>query len=68
MNHLPAIITLLTTFFKNDEQKVAYWLDTINVNLGGLRPIDMIKLGKEKKLLKFIENAAFKGGWDESDQ
>ena len=64
MNNWPAIIILLTTFFKNDESKVAMWLDSKNPLLGLQRPIEMIKIGRSKKLLKFMEVQLFKGSRD----
>lgn len=43
------------SFFK-DEVKTFLWFVTTNPLLGGCRPIDMILMGREKKLSDFIKN------------
>lgn len=49
-----AIINLHCVFDSNAE-KVTAWLNTKNLNLGGVRPIDMLLLGRSKKLNDWIE-------------
>lgn len=49
------IFGLLSIFFSNDTQKIAEWLNTENLLLRGFSPWDLVRSGKEKKLLKFIE-------------
>ena len=42
-------------FFKGDEDKAFLWFTTENPHLGYIKPISMIKTGRQKKLLKFIK-------------
>jgi hypothetical protein len=49
------ILRLLRGFFQNDENKVEYWLETKNLNLGGASPNFLIEIGRERKLLKTIK-------------
>jgi hypothetical protein len=56
MSYLEKIKLLLKDFF-NDEEKVELWLNTENFHLGGSKPNDLIKAGREKKVLVFIESA-----------
>ncbi len=49
-------INLVGNFFK-DEQKTHRWFKTINPALGNISPQTMIKMGRFKKLLKFIHYA-----------
>lgn len=49
------IIALLDNFFKNPV-KSDLWLRTKIPLLGNVRPWDMIEVGREDKLLKFIKN------------
>ena len=46
---------LVTGFFEGDYEKAKLWFDAPNSLLGGMKPNDMIELGREKKLLKFIK-------------
>jgi len=41
------------------------WFETPNPLLGGISPLDMIKIGRHEKLFKFIDNQIAEGGWDE---
>jgi len=50
------IADLVMGFFK-DEEKTRLWFHTENPMLGGIRPIDLIKLGRSEKLLKFVQTA-----------
>ncbi len=45
------------------EEKAEYWWKTENPSLGGLIPDYLIAIGREKKLLQFIECA--KEDWHE---
>ncbi len=47
----------LLKFFKGDHAKVKIWLDTPNPAPGIFSPMQMIKLGREKKLMMFIDDA-----------
>ncbi|MBY0379491.1 MAG: hypothetical protein K2P99_03705 [Burkholderiales bacterium] len=49
-------INLVAEFFRNEE-KTVLWFSAINPLLGDVSPRDMIKLGRFKKLLKFIQTA-----------
>jgi len=44
-------------FLGGDTMKTIAWFDTPNPGLGNVSPYDMIMLGKEKKLEKFIDDA-----------
>lgn len=50
------IIYHLATYFKGDYEKVSLWIKAKNPLLGNISAIDMISTGREKKLLKFIED------------
>ena len=49
-------IGLVHSFF-NDENKTMLWFKVPNPLLGDVAPRDMIKLGRFKKLFKFIQSA-----------
>ncbi len=49
-------INLVGTFFKNQE-KTILWFQISNPLLGGMSPRDMIRVGRFKKLLNFIQTA-----------
>ena len=49
-------INLVAGFFKNQD-KTILWFDTPNPLLGEQTPRDMIRIGRSKKLIKFIRNA-----------
>ena len=51
-----AAINLVGSFF-NDEQKTMLWFQMPNPMLGNITPKQMIKMGRFKKLLNFIQNA-----------
>lgn len=40
-----------------DYKKISKWLQTKNLNFGGYTPIELIFLGKGKKVKQFIDNA-----------
>lgn len=48
-------LNLVAGFFK-DEKKTVLWFSMPNPLLGGMSPRDMIRVGRFKKLLKFIHN------------
>lgn len=43
-------------YFKGDMEKVILWYRTSNPHLGWMQPVEMIVLGRERKLNKFIKN------------
>lgn len=49
-------INLVGTFF-NNHNKTILWFQISNPLLGGMSPRDMIRVGRFKKLLKFIQTA-----------
>ena len=49
-------INLVNEYFKNPE-KTMIWFKTPNVLLGESTPRDMIRMGKSKRLIKFVRNA-----------
>ncbi len=49
-------INLVGSFFQ-DEQKTMLWFQIPNPLLGNISPKQMIKMGRFKKLLNFIQNA-----------
>jgi hypothetical protein len=49
-------INLVADFFK-DKDKTILWFRMPNPLLGGISPKDMIRVGRFKKLLKFIQSA-----------
>lgn len=51
---LTYVVELLMQHFEGDEAKVAIWLDTKNPLLGGVKPLDMIAVGRGHKLVAFI--------------
>lgn len=46
---------LIFEIFNYDQKKTEDWVNTYNPNLGAT-PLEMIKQGREKKLLKWIRN------------
>lgn len=52
-----AIALNLVEGFFNDRQKTILWLSIPNPLLGGMAPRDMIRVGRFKKLLNFIQTA-----------
>jgi hypothetical protein len=49
-------INLVGSYFK-DEHKTVLWFQTVNPMLGNVSPKQMIRAGRFKKLLKFIQTA-----------
>lgn len=56
MDKLTIEIVLNVHCFFNDIDKTYAWLKTKNPLLGDLSPLDLIKLGKGRKILKFVIN------------
>jgi len=50
-------INLVAGFFKGDQEKTILWFFMQNPLLGGISPRDMIRVGRFKKLLNFIQTA-----------
>ena len=49
-------LSLVAQYFK-DEHKTVLWFKTMNPLLGNITPRDMIRIGRFKKLYRFILNA-----------
>lgn len=49
-------LNLVASYF-NDVEKTVLWFQVSNPLLGNMSPRDMIRLGRFKKLLKFIQTA-----------
>jgi uncharacterized protein (DUF2384 family) len=49
-------LNLVAQFF-NDEQKTVLWFRTPNPLLGDMTPRDMIRVGRFRKLVRFIQTA-----------
>ena len=46
---------LIFKFFEKEPWKALVWWQAPNPLLGGISPVDMLKIGREEKLLKFIK-------------
>jgi uncharacterized protein (DUF2384 family) len=49
------IVFYVNDCFEHDQQKVYGWFTTPNPNFGEVTPYDMIQLGREERVLNFIE-------------
>lgn len=49
------IVFRILRFFEGDIDKAEAWMSTPNPMLGNQVPLDMIKQGREQKLLKWID-------------
>lgn len=50
-------LNLVAGFFKDDQEKTLLWFCIANPLLGGMSPSEMIRIGRFKKLLNFIQTA-----------
>ncbi len=57
LEQIANICNLVAEYFAADSQKTALWFHTINPMLGDISPRDMIRLGRYKRLLKFVTEA-----------
>jgi len=51
------LFNLVAGHFQGDAGKTALWFTTLNPLLGNVKPRDMIRFGRYKKLFKFVVNA-----------
>lgn len=51
--------TLVDKAFRGNKRDVFSWFETANPNLSGDVPLNLIKSGKIRKLLKFLQSSAF---------
>ena len=56
LNEWAIALSLVAQFFR-DEQKTVLWFKTPNPLLGDMAPRDMIRVGRFRKLRRFIQNA-----------
>jgi len=56
MNDCSDAFDLVHNFFNGDQNKIGAWWCSQNALLGGMRPVTMVVLGREKKLKKFINS------------
>ncbi len=59
LREIATLFNLVAQFFDGDPEKTILWFKTPNPILGNISPRDMIRFGRYKKLLKFIQNALF---------
>jgi hypothetical protein len=57
LREIANIANLVAEFFVGDEQKVALWFEIANPMLGNITPSNMIRIGKQKRLLSFVVSA-----------
>jgi len=57
LEQIANIISLVAEVFDGDRHKTALWFKTPNPSLGEVAPRDMIRLGRYKKLSKFVNEA-----------
>ena len=57
LTEIANIANLVADAFSGDAEKTALWFQTPNFNLGEIPPRDMIRAGRYKRLLKFIQEA-----------
>lgn len=57
MREWAIVLNLVAEHFNGDVTKTALWFTTPNPLLGDITPRDMIRLGRYKKLFKFIFNS-----------
>ena len=51
------LLNLVAEHFEGDAHKTVLWFTTVNPLLGNMTPRDMIRLGRLRKLHKFVMNA-----------
>jgi hypothetical protein len=59
---LREIANLVAEFFVGDARKVALWFEIANPMLGNISPSNMIRIGKQKRLLTFVVSAREENG------
>jgi hypothetical protein len=57
LDEIANIANLVAEVFGGDAEKTALWFKTPNYMLGEVAPRDMIRMGRYKRLLKFIQEA-----------
>lgn len=54
---LISVLSIVSSQLKQDKEKTRLWFNMPNPMLGGVSPLQMILLGKHKKLMKFIQRS-----------
>jgi hypothetical protein len=57
LREIANIANLVGEFFAGDEHKVALWFEIANPMLGNISPSNMLRIGKQKRLLTFVVSA-----------
>jgi hypothetical protein len=57
LGEIANIANLVAEIFEGNAEKTALWFSTPNYMLGEISPRDMIRAGRYKRLLKFIQEA-----------
>jgi hypothetical protein len=57
LKEIANILNLVAEIFEGDAEKTALWFQTPNYHLGEISPRNMIRAGRYKRLLKFIQEA-----------
>lgn len=57
LEQIAVTCSLVAEFFEGDQLKTAMWFKTPNPMLGNISPRDMIRYGRYKKLLNFVQSA-----------
>ena len=57
LTEIAVVCELVAGYFKGDVQKTALWFQLPNPLLGNIAPREMIRYGRYKKLLKFVQSA-----------
>ena len=60
LREIANIANLVAEFFAGDSQKVALWFEVANPMLGNVSPSNMIRMGKQRRLLAFVASAGEK--------
>jgi uncharacterized protein (DUF2384 family) len=62
LQEIGVICSLVAEHFEGDPVKTALWFKTPNPMIGDITPRDMIRLGRSKKLIRFIMDAREENG------
>ena len=62
MEQIATVCSLVAEYFGGDPSRTALWFRTPNPMLGDVSPKDMIRLGRYKRLLRFVVDARAANG------
>jgi hypothetical protein len=57
LREIANIANLVAEFFSGDAQKTALWFEIANPMFGNISPCDLIRMGKQKRLLTYVVSA-----------